>query len=121
MLPPSADLNSTMSDPDPGLAVVSPPDASSRGSFTCGCLGLCSTWPWTAGAPSPFCDETATYTFPLRSTAEVGIERFRNSCPANGSFTPVIEAIGRAGVNVCPRSVDFTCMRSPSWLSYQVT
>ena len=121
VLPPSVDLKRTMSAPEPGLPVVSPAAPSSRGSFTCGCLGLCSSWPPTAGAPSAFWDATATYTLPLPSTALVGMERFRNSCPGNWSFTPVIEAIGRAGVNVCPRSVDFTCMIESSWLSYQVT
>src|SRR3954469_22701852 len=118
--PPSVDLNSTTSEPEPGL---SPPSASSsRGSRTCGCLGFCpSSSPSTTDDPSPSREVTATYTLPLRSTPEVGIDRFRNCCVGNGASTPTMFAIGRAGVNVSPWSVDLTCMSWLSELSYQVT
>src|SRR5205085_6680985 len=58
---------------------------------------------------------------PLLSTPVVGIDRLRNDCPGNCWFTPTICATGCAGVNVCPWSVDLTCMSASSWLSYQVT
>jgi hypothetical protein len=58
---------------------------------------------------------------PFGSTPLDGIDRLRKASPWNGASTPVIAAIGAAGVNVLPRFVDFACMIAWSWLSYQVT
>src|SRR3982751_6502535 len=48
------------------------------------------------------------------------MDRFRNDWPSKGEFSPTIVAIGRAGVQLWPRSVDFAWIRESSWLSYQV-
>src|SRR2546421_554231 len=58
---------------------------------------------------------------PFLSIPLVGIERLRNDWAGNGWSTPVIAAIGRAGVKLAPWSVDLACISASSELSYQVT
>src|SRR5881227_1922814 len=86
VLPPSVDLNITMSAPVLG----SPPASSSARRFSRSCFSCSIDVPSATGEPCPSCEAAATYTVPLLSIPVVGSDRLRNDWRSNCVLTPLI-------------------------------